>query len=77
MMEVRRENAAFVKEMESGKKLDYIEDRRRKRGMDDDKDSRDADGKGNVMSKKRRIRQKKIFEGEKSSTKSAILGSLV
>ena len=70
MMEVKRENAAYVAQVEKGKRLDYIDERRKKRGDDvgDDKNHNNA-------SKKRKIRQKKAFEG--SSSKSALLGSLV
>lgn len=72
MMEVRRENAAFVAEMEAGKRLDYIEERRKRKGKIDD----NADGEGGT--KKRKIKQKKPMEGGgKSATKGAILGSLV
>ena len=71
MMEVKRENAAYVAQVEKGKRLDYIDERRKKRG--DDKDGDDNDN--NNASKKRKIRQKKAFEG--SSSKSALLGSLV
>jgi hypothetical protein len=65
MMQVRRENASFVAEMEAGKKLDYIEERRKGRGEDMGEN------------KKRRVRQKKVMEGEGSAAKEAILGSLI
>ena len=71
MMEVKRENAAYVAQVEKGKRLDYIDERRKKRGDDKDEDDKDH----NNASKKRKIRQKKAFEG--SSSKSALLGSLV
>jgi hypothetical protein len=72
MMEVRRENAAFVAEMEAGKRLDYIEERRKRKGKTDD----DDDGEG--IGKKRKIKQKKPMDGGgKIATKGAILGSLV
>ena len=72
MMEVRRENAAFVAEMEAGKRLDYIEERRKRTGKVD-ANSLDDDGK-----KKRKIKQKKTFEGSgKSATEKAILSSLI
>ena len=76
MMEVKRENASYVAQVEAGKKLDYIEERRKKRK---DKEGgggeKRGDGSGDSSNKKRKIRQKKPFEGDK--TKSAILGSLV
>ena len=77
MMEVKRENASYVAQVEAGKKLDYIEERRKKRK---DKEAggggeKRGDGSGDSSNKKRKIRQKKPFEGDK--TKSAILGSLV
>lgn len=75
MMEVRRENATYVAQVEAGKRLDYIEERRRKRGHKEGGGVKD-DSTG-MAKKKRKIRQKKPFEGDKSSTKSAILGSLV
>ncbi|KAL7525333.1 hypothetical protein ACHAWF_001312, partial [Thalassiosira exigua] len=78
MMEVRRENALYMAQVEAGKKLDHIEERRRKR----QEKERESGGRGakddeGMAKKKRKIRQKKPFEGDKSSTKSAILGSLV
>lgn len=71
MMEVRRENAAFVAEMEAGKRLDYIEERRKRKGKTDD----DGEGIGKM---KRKIKQKKPMDGGgKIATKGAILSSLV
>ena len=67
MMEVKRENAAFVTQLEQGKKMDYIEERLRKKG----------NGGGASERKSRKIRQKKPFQGSGGSTKSVILGSLV
>mmetsp|Transcript_3740 Transcript_3740/g.8486 ORF Transcript_3740/g.8486 Transcript_3740/m.8486 type:complete len:291 (+) Transcript_3740:93-965(+) len=75
MMEVRRENAAYVAQVEAGKRLDYIEERRRKRG--DKEGGVTKEDTVGIAKKKRKIRQKKPFEGDNSSTKSAILGSLV
>ena len=68
MMDVRRENAAYVAQVEAGKKMDYIEDRRKKSGKDSGGDGGDQ---------KRKIRQKKAYDGDNNRTKSAILGSLV
>ncbi|KAL3780007.1 hypothetical protein HJC23_000297 [Cyclotella cryptica] len=73
MMEVRRENASYIAQVEAGKKLDYIEERRKRKGLDVGGNDEDDGAK----SKKRKIRQKKPFEGDGNSTKSAILGSLV
>lgn len=78
MMEVKRENASYIAQVEAGKRLDYIENRRNKRT------AKEGGGKvGNtedagMANKKRRVRQKKPFEGDSArSAKSAILGSLV
>ena len=38
MMEVRRENASYVAQVEAGKRLDYIDERRRKRGEKEGED---------------------------------------
>lgn len=67
MMEVKRENAAFVSQLEQGKKMDYIEERLRRKG----------NSGGASEKKSRKIRQKKPFQGSGGSTKSVILGSLV
>eukprot|EP00571_Detonula_confervacea_P010863 CAMPEP_0172302112 /NCGR_PEP_ID=MMETSP1058-20130122/3866_1 /TAXON_ID=83371 /ORGANISM="Detonula confervacea, Strain CCMP 353" /LENGTH=290 /DNA_ID=CAMNT_0013012471 /DNA_START=72 /DNA_END=944 /DNA_ORIENTATION=+ len=78
MMEVRRENASYIAQVEAGKKMDHIQERMKKRKQ---KDGGSGGGAVNVddgmAKKKRKIRQKKPFEGDRSSTKSAILGSLV
>lgn len=73
MMEVRRENASYIAQVEAGKKLDYIEERRKRKGLGVGANGEDDGDK----SKRRKIRQKKPFEGDGSATKSAILGSLV
>jgi len=77
-MEVRRENASYIAQVEAGKKMDHIQERMKKRKQ---KDGGSGGGAVNVddgmAKKKRKIRQKKPFEGDRSSTKSAILGSLV
>jgi len=69
MMEVRRENAAYVAQVEAGKKMDYIEERRKKSGKDS--------GGGGDQVTKRKVKQKKAYDGDNNRTKSAILGSLV
>ncbi|KAL3811764.1 hypothetical protein ACHAXA_008038 [Cyclostephanos tholiformis] len=76
MMEVRRENASYVAKVEAGRRLDHIEERRRKRRMEGE----GGDGgheEGSTAKKGRRVRQKKPLEGDGRATKSAILGSLV
>jgi len=77
MMEVRRENASYVAQVEAGKRMDHIEDRMKKRQMKEGGSSGGGGGDNGMSRKKRKIRQKKPFEGDRSSTKSAILGSLV
>ena len=82
MMEVKRENASYVAQVEAGKRLDYIEERmRRKRGEKEGGDYNSGVAAGNdeggAMSKKRKVRQKKPFDEDRGKTKSAILGSLV
>ena len=70
MMEVRRENAAFVAEMEAGKRMDYIEERRKRKGKIDNDEAQDK-------KKRRSMKQKKPLDGGGKATKGAILGSLV
>mmetsp|Transcript_11673 Transcript_11673/g.23704 ORF Transcript_11673/g.23704 Transcript_11673/m.23704 type:complete len:332 (-) Transcript_11673:185-1180(-) len=83
MMEVKRENAAYMAQVEAGKKLDFIEERRKKRkekesGVGGDAGVKGKDEDDGLAKKKRKIRQKKPFEGDSAvAAKSAILGSLV
>jgi len=64
MMEVRRENAAYIAQVEAGKKLDHIEERLRKR-QDKQGGSSAAGNKDAAQEKKRRkIKQKKPFQGD-------------
>jgi len=77
MMEVRRENASYIAQVEAGKKLDYIDERMRKKQKTEGGVGGRVENDGGMAKKKRKIRQKKPFEGDKTSTKSAILGSLV
>eukprot|EP00980_Cylindrotheca_fusiformis_P029505 scaffold23496_cov188-Cylindrotheca_fusiformis.AAC.3 len=65
MMHARRENAAYVQMVETGKKLDKIEERKRKRGGKD----------GPNDTKKRRHRQLKPVDGFDKAAKSAVLHS--
>ncbi len=79
MMQARRENAAYVEMVETGKKLDKIEERKRKRG----------DGSGLVKSgvedgkgKEKKQRNNKrlltpMTDGFDKSAKLALLGGLV
>lgn len=72
MMEVRRENALYMAQVEAGKKLDHIEVRRKK------KKEKEGDTEEVLPKTIRNIRQKKPFEEVNSMTaKSAILGSLI
>ena len=68
MMHARRENAAYVQMVETGKTLDRIEERKRKRG---EKDS------SNDTKNKRRHRQFKPIDGSDKAAKSAVLHSVV
>ncbi|KAL7473426.1 hypothetical protein ACHAXS_014033 [Conticribra weissflogii] len=82
MMEMKRENAAYMAQVEAGKKLDFIEERRKKRkekeGGGDNDAGKGKDGDDEFAKKSRKIRQKKPFQGDSAvSAKSAILGSLV
>mmetsp|Transcript_8548 Transcript_8548/g.12538 ORF Transcript_8548/g.12538 Transcript_8548/m.12538 type:complete len:334 (+) Transcript_8548:146-1147(+) len=73
MMSAKRENAAYASLVEAGKKLDRIEERRKKknkRGIDE------ADGPD---TKKRKFRQTKPVDGKDTSgaAKRAVLNALV
>lgn len=85
MMEARRENANYVAQVEAGRKLDYIEERQRKRtdkqggrrregGGDEGNGVEDKDGMAKTRHK---VRQKRPLEEDGRATKAAILGSLV
>ena len=67
MMHARRENAAYVQMVETGKKLDKIEERKRKRGEEG----------GLEVTKKRKHRQAKPIDGSNKSAKSAVLHSVL
>lgn len=67
MMHARRENAAYVQMVETGKKLDKIEERKRKRGEVDASNDQ----------KKRKHRQIKSIDGSNKAAKSAVLKSVV
>jgi hypothetical protein len=66
MMQARRENAAYVEMVETGKKLDKIEERKRKRG----------DESTSTERRHKHHRRRPMKEGTRA-TKSAILGGLL
>ena len=67
MMHARRENAAYVQMVETGKKLDRIEERKRKRG---------ETGKVGDQ-KKRKHRQMKPLDGSDKAANKSVLHSVV
>lgn len=73
MMQARRENAAYVQMVETGNKLDKIEERKRRRG------EHEAVVAGGGKEKKRhKHKQKKLLQdGSDKSAKKALLGGLV
>ncbi len=74
MMQARRENAAYVQMVETGKKLDKIEERKRKRGEDHD----EKVVVGDDPKKRRKHKQKKpLQEGSDKAAKRALLGGLI
>ena len=71
-MQARRENAAYVQMVETGKKLDKIEERKRKRGQDA------VAAEGDDGKKRRKHKQMKpLQEGSDKSAKRALLGGLI
>jgi ESF2/ABP1 family protein len=67
MMEVKRENASYIAQVEAGKKLDHIEERLRKR-QDKEGGASAAGNKDAGQEKKRRkIKQKKPFQGDEKA----------
>ena len=73
MMQARRENASYVELVETGKKLDKIEERKRKRGEELSSSKGDEEAK-----QRRKRRQNKPFDDKSDSpTKKALLRSLV
>jgi ESF2/ABP1 family protein len=69
LMQARRENAAYTKLVETGKKLDKIEDRKRKRG--------ETDGVESEQQRRKGPRQVKPVDAADKATKRALLKSLV
>jgi ESF2/ABP1 family protein len=75
MMQARRENASYVQMVETGKKLDKIEERKRKRGKEGEVV---AGKKGDKKEKRQKHRQTKpVTEGADRAAKKALLGGLV
>lgn len=79
MMQARRENAVFAAMVETGKKLDKIEERKRKRGDM----SLDLYDNGNEKSKSKKHPRNKVTllkpmnDGTDQAAKAALLGSLL
>lgn len=70
MMEVRKENASYIAQVEAGKKLDHIEERQRKRqGKPGSSGNKDA----GQEKKRRKIKQKKPFQGDKKAAVSLFI----
>jgi len=80
MMQARRENAAYAEMVETGKKLDKIEERKRKRdGTTNNHDDDNHEINKNKKTKKGR-KQKRITpiqDGSDKPAKLAVLGGLV
>ena len=87
MLHARKENAAYVQQIEMGQKLDYIEERMKKnnnKGNKGDIKSSENDG-GSDEKKKRKQKShhhkhrqhKPIHDGSDRPTKSALLNSLL
>ena len=76
MMQARRENAAYVEMVETGKKLDKIEERKRKRGDESVTVSSNKDKKNGSERRHKHRQRMPVKEGTRA-TKSAILGGLL
>ena len=70
MMQARRENASYVELVETGKKLDKIEERKRKRGED-------LGVQDNNKPRRIRRQNKPVDDQADSASKKALLQSLV
>ena len=82
MMHARRENAAYVQMVETGKKLDQIEARRNNNNNDTGKRKHDGGGDDDnkIKAKNRRHKHhqtKPLNDGSDKSAKKALLGGLV
>ena len=75
MMQARRENAAYVEMVETGKKLDKIEERKRKRG--DETLVSSSKNKSDGRDKRHKHHQRRPVKEGTKATKSAILGGLL
>jgi len=75
MMHARRENASYVQMVETGKKLDKIEERKRKRG--DELVSISSNSKKNGDDRRHKHHQIRPMKEGTRATKSAILGGLL
>ena len=75
MMQARRENAAYVEMVETGKKLDKIEERKRKRG--DETLVSSSKNKSDGSEKRHKHHQRRPMKEGTKATKSAILGGLL
>ena len=76
MMQARRENAAYVEMVETGKKLDKIEERKRRRGDKPVSSNGDSEENGGGKRNRKHHQRKPVKEGTKA-VKTAILGGLL
>jgi len=78
-MQARRENAAYSKLVETGKKLDKIEERKRKRMEKEKRDGhvKTLEEKSNSNKRRKPRQTKPLQEGTDKATNKALLGSLV
>ena len=76
MMQARRENAAYVEMVETGKKLDKIEERKRKRGDEPMAFNSNKDESGRGGRRHKHHQRKPIKEGTKA-TNPVLLGGLL
>jgi ESF2/ABP1 family protein len=74
MMQARRQNAAYVQMVETGQKLDKIEDRKRKRGEAGDVA---VGSKDKTQRRHKHHQMKPLRDGADKATKRALLGGLV
>jgi ESF2/ABP1 family protein len=77
MMQAKRENASYTQLVETGKKLDQIENRKRKRLAKEGVVAGDSNVATGEHQTRRPPRQTKVLEEGKQSTKRAILSALV
>ena len=82
MMHARKENAAYIQQIEMGQKLDYIEERLKKNNKmksDETNDGADkvATSKNKKKSHHKHRQNRPIHDGSDRPTKSALLNSLL